>query len=160
MHEEMNRLGVGPKFALLGVVYGVVILALHYCFFSTLTFTLVSRWVNIAFGTVLIVVGIPLFILSGIMVHTHIGQGKLCTTGVYAYCRHPLYAAWVVFVIPGIVLIIGSVVAISWPLFLYVLCKKYTSEEEEYLRMKFGEEYLKYEKGVYAIFPKLWRKYS
>ena len=156
----MNRLGVGPKFALLGILYGAVILVLHYSFFSTLTFTLFSRWVNIALGTVLIVIGIPLFIVSGIMVHTHIGRGKLCTTGVYAYCRHPLYAAWVVFVIPGIVLIIGSIVAISWPIFLYVLCKIYTVEEERYLRAKFGDEYLRYEKEVYAIFPKIWRKYS
>ena len=107
-----------------------------------------------------LIIGIPLFILSGIMVHTHIGKGKLCTTGVYAYCRHPLYAAWVLFVVPGIVMIIGSVVAISWPIFLYVLCKIYTAEEEEYLRVKFGDEYLSYEKEVYAIFPKIWRKYS
>jgi protein-S-isoprenylcysteine O-methyltransferase Ste14 len=159
MNEEMNGLGVGPKFALLGVVYGAVILTLHYAFFSTLTFTLFSRWVNIAVGTVLIAIGIPLFILSGIMVHTHIGQGKLCTTGVYAYCRHPLYASWVVFVVPGIVVVIGSVVAISWPIFLYILCKVYTAEEEEYLKVKFGDEYFRYEKAVYAIFPRLWRKY-
>jgi len=160
MHKEMNRLGVGPKFALLGLVYGAVILVLHYSFFPTLTFTLISKWVNIVLGTILIIIGFPLFILSGIMVHTHIGKGKLCTTGVYAYCRHPLYGAWVLFVVPGIVMITGSVVAISWPVFLYILCKIYTAEEERYLRTKFGDEYLGYEKEVYAIFPKIWRKYS
>jgi protein-S-isoprenylcysteine O-methyltransferase Ste14 len=160
MHKEMDRLGVGPKFAALGIVYGVIIFVLQYSFFPTLTFSLVSRWVNITLGIVLILLGIPLFILSGVMVHTHISKGKLCTTGVYAYFRHPLYAAWVVFITPGIVIITGSVVAISWPIFLYMLFKIFTVEEEAYLRRKFGDEYLRYEREVNAVFPKIWKRYN
>jgi protein-S-isoprenylcysteine O-methyltransferase Ste14 len=111
-------------------------------------------------GTILIVIGIPLFIVSGIMVHTHISRGKLCTTSVYAYFRHPLYAAWVVFIVPGIVIITGSVLAILWPGFLYVLFKAFTKEEEKYLRETFGKEYSTYEKEVNAVFPKIWKKYD
>jgi protein-S-isoprenylcysteine O-methyltransferase Ste14 len=121
---------------------------------------LVSRWVNITLGMVLILLGIPLFIMSGIMVHTHISKGKLCTTGVYAYFRHPLYAAWVVFITPGIAIITGSIVAISWPIFLYVLFKIFTVEEEAYLRRKFGDDYLRYEREVNAVFPKIWQRYN
>ena len=159
MHKDMDRLGVGPKFALLGIAFGAIILALHYYFFPAFTFTLFSRFVNVILGTILIVVGIPLFIVSGIMVHTHISKGKLCTTSVYAYFRHPLYAAWVVFIVPGVVIITGSVLAILWPVFLYVLFKAFTKEEEEYLREKFGKEYIQYEKQVNAVFPKIWKKY-
>lgn len=159
MNNEMGRFGTGPKFAVLGVIYGVFILVLHYSLFPTITFTLFSRWVNIVLGTVLILAGIPLFIISGVMVHRHIDKGILCTTGVYAYFRHPLYAAWVLLIIPGIVIITGSVIAISWLIFLYVLFKVFTVEEEEYLRKNFGNEYLKYEEQVNAIFPKLWKKY-
>lgn len=160
MHKEMDRLGVGPKFAFLGIVYGVIIFVLHYSFFPTFAFTLVSRWVNITLGTVLILVGIPIFIMSGIMVHRYISKGKLCTTGVYAYFRHPIYAAWVVFIVPGIVIITGSVVAVSLPIFLYILFKVLTVEEEEYLKERFGSEYLIYEKEVNAVFPKIWKRYK
>lgn len=160
MHKEMDRLGVGPKFAALGIVYGVIILWLHYSLLSTLTFTLLSRWINITLGFVLIVVGMPLFVLSGVMVHKHISKGELCTTSVYAYFRHPLYAAWVVFIIPGVVIITGSVVAISWPIFLYILFKIFTVEEEAYLRKKYGDEYLRYEQEVNAVFPKVWKRYN
>ena len=159
MNNEMDRLGVGPKFALFGIMFGAIILALHYYFFPTLTFTLFSRFVNVILGTILILIGIPLFIASGIMVHTHISRGRLCTTRVYAYFRHPLYAAWVVFIVPGIVIITGSVIAISWPIFLYILFKLFTVEEEKYLSERFGKEYIQYEKQVNAVFPKLWKKY-
>jgi protein-S-isoprenylcysteine O-methyltransferase Ste14 len=159
MHKDMDRLGVGPKFALLGIGFGVMIFVLHYTFFPAFTFQLFSRYVNVVLGTILILIGIPLFIASGIMVHTHISKGKLCTTGVYAYFRHPLYAAWVLFIVPGIVIITGSVIAISWPVFLYILFKIFTVEEEKYLDETFGTEYIQYEKQVNAVFPKIWKKY-
>jgi protein-S-isoprenylcysteine O-methyltransferase Ste14 len=160
MNKEMDRFGTGPKFTAFGLGYGATIFFLHYLFFSNFTFTLISRWVNILLGIILILVGIPLFIVSGKVVHEHINKGKLCTTGIYAYSRHPLYAAWVVLIVPGIVIITGSVIAISWPLFLYILCRVFTAEEEKYLREKFGDGYLKYEKEVCAVFPKLWKKYE
>ena len=160
MNKEMDRFGVGPKFTVLALGYGTVIFLLHYLFFPDFTFTLISRGINILFGIVLILIGIPLFVVSGKMVHEHINEGKLCTTGVYAYFRHPLYAAWVVLIIPGIVIITRSVIAVSWPIFLYILFKVFTVEEEEYLRYKFGKDYLEYERQVNAIFPKLWKKYK
>jgi protein-S-isoprenylcysteine O-methyltransferase Ste14 len=160
MNKEMDRLGVGPKFTVLGLGYGAVVFLMHYVFFPNFTFTLLSRWGNIILGIVLILIGIPLFIVSGIMVHRHINKGELCTTGVYAYFRHPLYAAWVVLIVPGIVVITGAVVAITWPVFLYILFRIFTVEEEKYLREKFGNEYLRYEKAVNAVFPKIWKKYS
>ena len=156
----MDRFGTGPKFAVLGIAYGAVILVLHYYFFPTLTFTLFSRWVNITLGIVIILSGVAVFLISGHMVHRYIDQGRLCTTGVYAYFRHPLYAAWVVLIIPGIVIITGSVIAVSWPIFLYILFKAFTVEEEKYLKEKFGNEYSKYEKEVNAVFPKIWKRYG
>jgi protein-S-isoprenylcysteine O-methyltransferase Ste14 len=160
VNSEMDRFGVSPKFTLLGIGFGVAIYILHCTFFPGLKFILIGGWLNVVLGIILILIGIPLFIISGIMVHRHINRGKLCTTGVYAYFRHPLYAAWVVFIVPGIVIITGSVLAILWPVFLYVLFKVFTVEEEEYLREKFGKDYRKYEKQVNAVFPRIWKKYS
>jgi protein-S-isoprenylcysteine O-methyltransferase Ste14 len=160
MNNKVDRLGVGPKFALVGIAYGVIIFAVHYLLIPSFTFTIIARWVNTVLGIALITVGAPLFLISGIMVHTHIGRGKLCTVGPYAYARHPLYAAWVVFIVPGIVMITGSVIAISLPLFLYFICRLYTREEDIILKKTFGDEYLTYRKQVYSIFPKFWRRYS
>ena len=160
MKAKVDRLGVGPKFALVGIAYGIIIFAVHYLFIPSFTFTIIARWINILLGIAFISLGVPLFIISGHMVHTHIGRGKLCTGGPYAYSRHPLYAAWVLFIIPGVVIITGSVIAISWPVFLYVICRLYTREEDVVLKKTFGDEYSKYKKQVYSIFPKFWRKYS
>ncbi len=154
----MTRWGEGPLFALLSVAYGSIILFVHYHYCSGFTFTLFSRWVNIILGAVLILIGFPLFIMSGVTVHRYFNEGKLCTTGVYSYVRHPLYASWIIFIIPGAVLIIGSVIVITLPIFMYIVFRILIGREEAYLRNKFGDEYLRYEKEVNSVLPKIWRK--
>jgi protein-S-isoprenylcysteine O-methyltransferase Ste14 len=154
----MTRWGVGPKFTLISVLYGAVVFGLHYFYFPAFTFILISRWVNVILGIILMLVGIPIFIISGIMVHKYIDEGELCTTGVYSYFRHPVYASWIVFIMPGIVIVTGSILGISIPVFMYIVFRIFIGEEEEYLRKKFGDNYLKYEKEVYSVLPRKWKK--
>ncbi len=155
MNKSITRWGIGPQFTLLSVIYAAIILFLHYAYFSSLTFTIISRWINLIAGIILILIGLPLFIISGIMVHKYFNEGKLCTTGVYSYFRHPLYASWIVFIIPGTVLIIGSIIAITWPVFMYIIFRILIAEEDTYLKEKFGHEYIDYERAVNAVLPKL-----
>jgi len=154
----MTRWGEGPLFTLLSVVYGSIILFFHFHYFPDFTFTIFSRWVNLIAGIVLVLIGIPLFIVSGVTVHRHINEGRLCTTGVYSYFRHPLYASWIVFLVPAIVIMIGSIVAISWPVFMYIVFRIKIRGEEEYLEQKFGDEYIRYEKEVNSVLPTILRK--
>ena len=155
----MTRWGEGPLFTLLSVIYGGIILFLHFHYFSSFTFAIFSRWVNLIVGAILILIGIPLFIISGVTVHRYFNEGKLCTTGIYSYFRHPLYASWIVLIIPGVVLMIGSIIAISWPAFMYIVFRIIIRSEEEYLEYKFGDEYLKYKKEINSVLPTIWRKY-
>lgn len=158
INKKMTRWCIGPKFTYISVVFGGIVLFLHFYFFPTFTFIIVSRWVNLIAGVILIGIGIPLFFISAHVIHEYFNKGKLCTTGIYAYFRHPLYAAWIVFIVPGIVLIIRSITAISWPIFMYIIFRMFIGEEDEYLKEKFGDEYLDYENTVNAVFPNLLKK--
>ena len=150
----MTRWGVGPTFACISAVYALVILALNRLYFPALRFTLFAPVVNVTAGILLIAVGITLFLLPAFRIDDYFYKGKLCTTGVYAFVRHPIYAAWITGIIPGVVLIRGSTLGISIPLVMYLVFRILIIKEEAYLAKKFGEEYQAYRRRVGAVFPK------
>ncbi|MBS7626400.1 isoprenylcysteine carboxylmethyltransferase family protein [Candidatus Bathyarchaeota archaeon] len=81
------------------------------------------------------------------------GEGRLVTTGLYAYVRHPQYLG----------IILGSIAfLVQWPtiptlLMFPILVFAYyrlARREEKELTEKFGEEYLSYQKRVPMFVPR------
>jgi protein-S-isoprenylcysteine O-methyltransferase Ste14 len=87
-------------------------------------------------------------------IHKYFNEGKLATRGVYAYFRHPIYGSWIVFIVPGVVLMLNSLLGLTVPFFMYVVFSALIKEEEEYLEEKFGDEYFEYKRKVGSIFPR------
>jgi len=106
------------------------------------------------FGILLVIIGLPIFLIPGITIDKYFNKGKLATKGIYGYFRHPIYGSWIVFIVPGIVLIVNSLLGLTVPIFIYIAFKILIVEEEKYLEDKFGEEYFEYKRKVGAIFPK------
>jgi protein-S-isoprenylcysteine O-methyltransferase Ste14 len=158
MNTHITRWGIGPKFTCISVVYAASVFLLNHIYFPFLRFTLFSTTINMIVGSVLVVIGIPIFLLPTFTIDRYFYEGKLCTTGVYAFLRHPIYGAWITWIVPGIVIIRGSMLGISIPIFMYFVFRSLIDKEEKYLEMKFGEEYLDYKRTVGAVFPKLWKK--
>jgi protein-S-isoprenylcysteine O-methyltransferase Ste14 len=69
-----------------------------------------------------------------------------------------LYASWVVFIVPGIVLLMRSWIGLTIPLFMYVVLRRLSVKEETYLETTFGDAYLEYKKKVPAVIPLGWIK--
>jgi protein-S-isoprenylcysteine O-methyltransferase Ste14 len=99
--------------------------------------------------------GFLFFIYPAVTIDKYFNNGKLRTKGLYAVVRHPIYASWIIWIIPGIVIYWGSLLAITIPLVAYIILKKIIHVEEEYLAIKFGKEYLDYKARVNAVFPKI-----
>jgi protein-S-isoprenylcysteine O-methyltransferase Ste14 len=62
---------------------------------------------------------------------------KLATTEIFGLTRNPIYSAWIVFIIPGLVLL-----SRSWPLFptpvmAYMIFKARIGRQNEYPEMRF-----------------------
>jgi len=153
--KRMTLIGVGLSFAILSSIYTAVIFTLHFLWTSHLSVPM-PRAFTLIFGILLLLVGIPTYLISGLTIHRYFNEDKLATNGIYAYFRHPIYGSWIVFIIPGIVLIINSLIGLTIPIFMYVVFKILIVEEDKYLEEKFGEEFFKYKKRVGGIFPKLW----
>lgn len=153
MQEKMSRWGIGPIFAFMSIGYGILVFAISRYFYPFFKIPLLPQWLLSALGVLLLLIGIPFFIISVKTVMKAYNSDSLVTRGIYGCCRHPLYSAWVVFIVPGIVLLVNSWLGLTAPLFMYFLLCKLVIKEEAYLEGMFGSEYLEYKKRTPCILP-------
>jgi protein-S-isoprenylcysteine O-methyltransferase Ste14 len=153
MTREISRWGVGPSIVLSAGVYAAVAgfatrLWPEVCLIST-----VPRMVFLVAGIVLLVIGVPMLLVAARAATVAYNSDKLATTGIFGIVRNPIYSAWIVFIIPGLVLM-----SRSWPLFLtpvmaYMVFKARIGRESEYLERHFGESYRTYKGRVNDLVP-------
>ena len=154
MNKKMTRWGVGPQFMIISIIYGVLTFACNYWIYPSLTFVLISKTFSVITGGVLIAIGSLVFLIAAFVINKYFVEGKLCSKGIYSIFRHPIYAGWISFIVPGMVFISGLTLAISIPFVMYFVFKILIIDEENYLHSKFGDEYLAYKQKVGAVFPK------
>ncbi|MBN1823030.1 MAG: isoprenylcysteine carboxylmethyltransferase family protein [Endomicrobiales bacterium] len=153
MSEKMTRWGIGPLFAFLSVSYGLITVSATYLFKPFFEIGIVPHRVLVIAGSFAMATGIVFFIRAAAAVHSAYNAGVLVTDGVYRFCRHPLYAAWVVLIVPGIALVMNSWLGLTVPVFMYALLCVLVKREEQYLENKFGGTYLEYKNRVPIILP-------
>jgi len=78
-------------------------------------------------------------------------EGKLSTTGLYRYVRHPMYSSVLLFAL-GIALHSGSAIKYILVISLYVLFHLKSVYEERYLRLKYPE-YEQYSARIPRFIP-------
>lgn len=153
--KRMSIFGIGPLLAIFSTIYGTIIVLINYLYFSSLTFVLISPLFSLVLGTILVGLGLLAYLYSGYFLYRHFRQGKLCTMGMFAYVRNPLYASWIFLIVPGLVIIFGLLLTITIPFWMYLVFRLLIGKEEVYLRHKFEKEYLDYERKVGRVFPRL-----
>ena len=149
----MSRWGVGPVFTSRSIGYGLLMFLISRYFQPVFRIDFVPYWVLSVLGYTLIAMGAPFFIISFKTVSRAYNSNELVTDGVFRFCRHPIYASWVVFIVPGIVLLARSWLGLTTPIFMCLLLRKLVKKEEVYLESVFGSEYLDYKRKVPCILP-------
>jgi protein-S-isoprenylcysteine O-methyltransferase Ste14 len=109
------------------------------------------------FGIALITAGVAILVIALVQVHSDFSSRKLVTSGVYAYVRDPVYAVWILLIVPGLILITGMLLLTIAPFLMYWLFKALIGREEACLELTFGKEYLDYKSKVNSVVPKLKR---
>jgi protein-S-isoprenylcysteine O-methyltransferase Ste14 len=150
----MTFFGVGPKILLVSLVCFAATIILHYLFRSTFAIQCIPGWWLVVTGCVLSGMGLCLWILAGREVGRAFKSGQLVTNGFYALCRNPVYTAELVW-ITGLALLFRSWILLAVPLVTYVTARILVRKEEEYLKEKFGQDYLEYMKRVRPFLPGL-----
>ena len=116
------------------------------------------NWLRLIFvvaGVIVAALAVVMWLVSvfGARVTENIENNQLITGGIYAWVRHPIYAAFL-FLNAGILLVQANYVLLILPavywLALTVLMKR---TEERWLRRQFGQQYVDYESCVNRIMP-------
>lgn len=153
--EHLPMCGVGPLYG--AVIIGLTALGIVFSkinIIPDIRFSAVSVILRI-FGIFLIVCGAYLWYAAVIKAKIDDGilKNKLVTTGVYRWCRNPIYSAFLFFC-TGSLLIYGNICLLVLPFvywgFLTVLMKH---TEEKWLTELYGEEYTEYCRRVNRCIP-------
>jgi len=87
-------------------------------------------------------------------------EDQLCTIGPYRWFRHPMYAAWITFILPAIALLFNSWIILFFVVLIHPIWHKLVIREEKIMFEKFQNEYHAYAERTGRFFPRIWNKLS
>ena len=149
----MNILGIGPLLAMVGVVTGSIVMIVSRV--AKCSISLPSPWREWIFwvGMILLIVGGYFWISSAILVKRAFDSRRLVQTGVYGLSRNPMYAGFIIFIIPGFAFVLNNMALFIISMAMYVAFKLRIGREENFLLEQFGVEYERYRMMVPRLMP-------
>ncbi|HNQ64039.1 MAG: isoprenylcysteine carboxylmethyltransferase family protein [Syntrophorhabdaceae bacterium] len=149
----MNILGIGPLLVITGVVTGAIVMI--FCRIAECSVSLPPPWRELIFwvGIILLIPGVYFWISSAILVKRAFKSQCLVKTGVYGLSRNPMYAGFIVFIVPGLALILNNMLLIGVSMAMFVVFKLRIGVEENILLKEFGVEYERYRTTVPQLIP-------
>jgi len=144
--------GVGPK----GVIISLLLFSLFFWINSFIEFQITGNMSFIKIvGVILIITGLGLHIWSFFTLRNWWTDDMLCINGPFKYFRHPMYAAWISFLCPGLALYLNSWMYLLWVLMLHLLWNNIVKLEEIKMTDTFGDVYKNYAKRTGRFFPRM-----
>ena len=113
MAKRMPIWGVGPKIIVPTFAYMAVVGIATYLWPAVCLIRAVPYVLFLVPGVVLLAIGLPMLVVAAVSVKVAYKKDELATTGIFGVVRNPIYSAWIVFIIPGLVLLFRS-----WPMFV------------------------------------------
>jgi len=148
----MKITGAAPRIAIPTFILLIITAVFDNILFPLFKITLYSYPTLVYAAIILIILGIIMVINTGKKLIKAYKSGILMTDGLYRVFRNPMYAAYLIFIIPGICLLFNSWLVLTTVLFNFILLQILIKEEYRYLEEKFGEEYQNYLKKVWIKF--------
>ena len=155
MPAKMSIWGIGPKIFASALGYAMIAGAASYFYPEIFLMTFIPYQVFLVLGIILLCLGLPMLAVAGRAAARAFKQNQLATTGIFGVVRNPIYSAWIVFIIPGLVLFSRSWLALFTPFIAYLAFKWLIVKENEYLHERFGRSYDEYRARVGEIIPLL-----
>ena len=151
--EKLSFLGVGPKIGRIMLPYLAIAIALTIIFPAIFTFGEPVREPLMIAGIIVLAIGLVFYLFTVIRMLPGIRANVLVTGGTYRLCKNPLYSALILFIVPGLGLLLNSWIVLTASILAYVVFRKYIHVEEELLERLFGDEFRKYRDKTSRFFP-------
>ncbi len=149
----MNIFGIGPILAIVGGIGFLIVVTLHQSFGIMLSVPSPWRQLFVALGVFFCAAGLYFWLSSIYLIGRAFRVHRLETSGAYRFSRNPMYAAFIVFLIPGVGFIFNNLLILCISLSMYAAFKMLISREEECLRRIYGARYEEYERNVAQLIP-------
>jgi len=145
--------GVGPLGGLISIIILLVALYInHVAGIPPVTSNVFAiRVLSASF----VILGISLHLWSAVTLKSWWFDGCLCTKGPFRYFRHPMYAAWITFIVPGVALYFNSWILLLWPLLLHPIWHMLVRKEEKMILQIFGNKYREYTENTGRFVPRI-----
>lgn len=109
-------------------------------------------------GVCIAVIGLGLHFWSMWTLQNWWAEDKLCTMGPFAWFRHPMYAAWITFILPALALYLNSWIILISVVLLHPIWHRLVIREENMMSEKFQDEYRPYAEHTGRFFPRVWNR--
>ena len=119
----MSKWGIGPRITVAMLLAALLAGIATWLWPAVSTVRVLPQYVAIPCGLILLAVGLPLWRFGVPAVMRAYQSDRLVTTGVFGIVRNPIYAAWIVFNVPGIALVYRSWLLLLPSLVGYLLSK-------------------------------------
>jgi protein-S-isoprenylcysteine O-methyltransferase Ste14 len=151
--KKLNFMGIGPKVGLVVLPWLAVAIFLSVKFRSSFTYFADARKILFFSGLVLIVIGSILYFLTIPYLMKGLKNTELITTGTFYLCCNPLYASIILFIIPGLSLLMNSWLILTTSVAGFILMKLFIKSEYEEMERFFGDNFKKYRLETPEFFP-------
>jgi protein-S-isoprenylcysteine O-methyltransferase Ste14 len=150
---KLNFLGIGPRIAtvLLPWLVLTIVLSTHYK--NLFAFIQGRSSILLICGIVLLVFGLVFYGSTVKLLLKGLNETRLVTNGAYSLCQNPLYSSIILFIIPGLSLILNSWLVVTSSIIGYILFKMNIRREYNELEKFFGEDYKRYKDETPEFFP-------
>lgn len=151
----MDIFGIGPRIAASGVLSLATILIVGFNR-QPFGYWFIPDVIRVGLGTALVIAGLYFWLAAVWLITTRFKSGILITVGVYRIVRNPMYAGFIVFIVPGISLILNNPLIILSSTVMMLVFRMSVHKEEQYLKQQFGAAYQEYMSKVKQIIPFVW----
>jgi len=151
--SRLNKLfGVGP----IGMSISLVLLAIAVWVDRVLGHSaiLTNPTPLKAVGVALVIIGLGLSFWSFWTLRNWWAKDELCTMGPFKWFRHPMYAAWITFIIPAVALYLNSWIILLFAVLIHQIWHQLVIQEEKMMLEIFPEEYRLYSTRTGRFFPR------
>lgn len=145
-------LGEGTRLVLAGLALYVAVAVVVWLFPALRFSPARPLWAGGA-GWALLILSLAVWFVAARSVRAAYAAGRFPVDGLFAWVRHPVYAAFVFVQCPGLILWLWGWPALVLPFAAYVLCRAAVRREEQRLLEHFGPPYEAYRRRVPALFP-------
>jgi protein-S-isoprenylcysteine O-methyltransferase Ste14 len=148
----MKITGAGPKIAVPTLVYLIITIVIDNLYYPIFKISSSGITLLMTGGIIITFIGVVFIVSAAVKLKRSFGAGILMQDGLYRVFRNPIYAGYLIFVIPGISFILNSWLVLSTVIINFILLEILIKTEYKYLEEKFGHEYKAYLEKVWIKF--------